>query len=237
MALVNYELGDGVAVVTLDDGKVNVLSSQMWAEINQALDRAEADEAVVIITGRPGIFSGGFDLKTLRGGGQGAELMLDAGFRTAERMLSFPNPIVAAVSGHAIAMGSFVVMSCDYRIGIDGPFKLVANEVSIGMPMPKGIIELCRLRLSPSHLSRAMSLSEPFEGRAAVEAGFLDEVVDDDALVSRASERAAAYASLSRSAYRATKARVRESGIAAVRAGFEADSAERSAFVRDVVNG
>jgi len=236
MALVTYDMRDGVATVTLDDGKVNVLSNEMWSEINGALDQAESDDAVVVITGRAGIFSGGFDLKTLRSGATAAEAMLDAGFATAERILSFPNPIVAAVSGHAIAMGSFVVMACDYRIGVDGPFKLVANEVSIGLTVPRGIIELCRMRLNPVQFNRAVTLSESFEGREAVVAGFLDEVVDADAVLPRALERAALYAELPRGAYRATKALARANNLTAIADGFAADRDERSAFLRDATH-
>ena len=68
--LVRYAIDGAIATVTMDDGKVNVLSPRMLAEIGAALDRAEADRAVVLLTGRPGVFSAGFDLPVLRAGGR-----------------------------------------------------------------------------------------------------------------------------------------------------------------------
>jgi enoyl-CoA hydratase len=231
-SLVHYERREGVSIITLDDGKVNALSPAMWSDINTALDQAEDDGTVVILTGRDGIFSAGFDLKVLRGDPSEADALLEAGFRTAERVLSFRSPVIAAVSGHAIAMGSFLVMSCDYRIGVDGPFRLVANEVAIGMTMPYGIVELCRQRLAPAQLSRALSLAEPFEGAAAVRAGFLDEVVDAGDVLTRALDKAAEYVVLDRSAYYGSKLRIRAAGLTAIRAGFERDALERAQYLR-----
>jgi enoyl-CoA hydratase len=230
--LVTYEDRDGVALITMDDGKVNALSSVMWSELNAALDRAESTGAVAVISGRPGVFSGGFDLKVLRAGEEDAEAMLDAGFDTAQRVLSSRVPVVAAATGHAVAMAAFLVLSCDYRVGVDGPFRIVANEVAIGLPMPHGIVELCRQRLSPSHLSRAMSLAEPFEGQAAVTAGFLDEVVAEDRVVTRALERASELGALDRHAYLETKQRVREAALAEIARGFSRDREERELIGR-----
>jgi enoyl-CoA hydratase/carnithine racemase len=117
-SLVRYDFDGSVARITMNDGKVNVLSPEMLAELNEALSRAEADAAIVALAGRPGVFSAGFDLKVLRAGGPGARIMLRAGFELAERMLSFPMPVVIACTGHAVAMGAFLVLSGDYRIGV-----------------------------------------------------------------------------------------------------------------------
>ena len=146
---VSYRCADSVAHITMDDGKVNVLSSPMQAELHDALNQAERDEAVVIITGRPGVFSGGFDLGVLRAGGEDALAMLRGGFELAERLLSFPSPVVIACSGHAVAMALFVVLSGDYRIGVTGDARFTANEVAIGLAMPRAAIEICRQRLTP----------------------------------------------------------------------------------------
>ena len=116
----------------MDDGKVNALSPQMFTEINAAFDRAESDRAVVVLTGREGVFSGGFDLPLLRAGGPDSIAMLRSGFELAERTLSFPMPVVIACTGHAMAMGVFLLLSGDYRVGAAGPYKYSANEVAIG---------------------------------------------------------------------------------------------------------
>jgi enoyl-CoA hydratase len=173
-ALVSYRLHDSIATITMDDGKVNVLSRAMLNELGAALGRAAADRAVVVLTGREGVFSAGFDLPVLRAGGAEAADLLRAGFDLAARLLAFPTPVLVACPGHAVAMGVFLVLSGDYRIGIRGPYKLTANEVAIGMTMPRGAVEICRQRLTPACFNRAVVLAEVFAPEDAVAAGFLD---------------------------------------------------------------
>ena len=123
--IVSYEVVDGVAVITMDDGKANAVSSALQEGVNNALDRAETDGLAVVLTGRPGFFSAGFDLKTLTASGQPAVDMLNGGIELAIRLLSFPRPVVIASPGHAIAMGVFLSLCGDYRIGVDGPYRYV----------------------------------------------------------------------------------------------------------------
>ena len=225
--LVEYTEHDGIAHITLDDGKANVLSPTMLNELNGAFDRAEHTNAVVVLSGRPGLFCGGFDLHVMREGGRNASLMLGAGFDLAQRILAFRSPVVVACSGHAVAMGAFLVLSGDFRIGIDGPYRIVANEVAIGMTMPYGIVELCRQRLTPSHLSRVLSLAEEFSADAAVEAGFFDQVVGQEQLMESAHAKAVELSKLDRTSYAATKLRIRSAALTAIRIGFERDASER----------
>ncbi len=156
---------------------MNVLSPAMLGELDAALDRAMADRAVVLLAGLPGVFSAGFDLPVLNAGGAASVAMLRAGFALAERLLSFPTPVVIACTGHAVAMGAFILLSGDYRVGAAGPCKIAANEVAIGLTMPRAAVEILRQRLAPAHFSRAATLAEPFSPDQAVEAGFLDRVV------------------------------------------------------------
>ncbi|MGA9722911.1 MAG: crotonase/enoyl-CoA hydratase family protein [Candidatus Binatus sp.] len=167
-----YQLKDSVATITMDDGKVNVMSVAMLSALNGALDKAVADRAIVVLTGRPGVFSAGFDLTTLTAGGPDAQKMLRMGFELGYRLLSFPTPVVVACTGHAIAMGVFLVLAADYRLGADGPFRIGANEVAIGLTMPHFGVEMCRQRLTPAHFNRAVIFSEMFSPTEAVTAGF-----------------------------------------------------------------
>ena len=221
--LVTYRLVDGTAMIVMDDGKANALSLEMLAALNRALDRAASDGAVVVLTGRQGIFSGGFDLKVLGAGGPDAAAMLEQGFLLALRLLEHPAPVIIACNGHAVAMGIFLLLSGDYRIGVNGPFRLVANEVAIGLTMPQTAIEICRQRLAPSHFNRAIILSETYAPADAVEAGFLDRVVDGPGLLETARTVATELAQLDRAAHVATKSRARASSIAAIRKGLEID--------------
>lgn len=222
-ANVGYELADGVATVTLDDGKVNALSLDMLSQIGAALDRAEADGAVVVLVGREGIFSGGFDLKVLNAGGGDARAMLAGGFRLAERMLGFPTPIVVACTGHAIAMGLFLVQAADYRIGADGPFRITANEVAIGLTLPVIAVELLKLRCTPAHLQRAANLAEVFSPSDAVTAGLLDSIVPAGEVRSAADTAARGFLALDMRAHAGTKRLVRAPALAAIHAANEAD--------------
>jgi enoyl-CoA hydratase len=221
--LVSYALTDGVATIAMDDGKANALSLAMLAAINEAFDRALADEAIVVFTGRPGIFSGGFDLKVLTAGGADAAEMLEQGFLLAIRMLEHPFPVVIACNGHAVAMGSFLLLSGDYRIGVDGPYRLVANEVAIGLTMPWTAIEICRQRLTPAHFNRAMLLSEVYAPAEGVVAGFLDRVVEADDLLPAAGALAAQLSGLDRRAHAGTKLNARASAMDAIRKGLALD--------------
>src|SRR6266481_5700236 len=219
-----YQLKDSVATITMDDGKVNVMSVAMLSALNAALDKAAADHAVVVLTGRPGTFSAGFDLKTLTAGGPDAQKMVTMGFELAHRMLSFPTPIVVACNGHAIAMGVFLVLAADYRIGADGPFKIGANEVAIGITMPHFGIEICRQRLAPAHFNRAVIFSEMYSPADAVPAGFLDRVAPATELESEAQKLATALTKLNMTAHSASKLRLRDQTLKAIRAAIEADN-------------
>ena len=227
--LVTYQLRDSVATITMDDGKVNVLSQDMLTELNDALTRAEADAAVVALAGRAGVFSAGFDLKVLRAGGPGAQAMLRAGFELAERILSFPMPVVISCTGHAIAMGAFLVLSGDYRIGVAGRYKITANEVAIGLTLPRAAMEICRQRLTPAHFNRATVLAEVFAPAGAVEAGFLDRVVEAAELDQELAAVLADIAQLDMTAHAATKLRVREQALAAIHEAIELESASYAA--------
>ena len=224
-AALSYEVDGGIATITMDDGKVNVMSQQMLEEINAALDRAEADGSVVVIAGRQGVFSAGFDLPVLRAGGSRAVTMVRSGFELAERVLSFPLPVVMACTGHAVAMGVFLLLSGDYRVGSAGSYKLTANEVAIGLTMPHAAVEILRQRLTPAHFNRAVTLAEPFSPANAVEAGFLDHVVPPDDVHAAAHDLALQLAKLDLAAHAATKLRGRHHALEALRAGIETDYA------------
>jgi len=226
MALVTHESDGTVATITMDDGKVNVLSLQMLMEVNAALDRAVSDRQVVLLTGREGIFSAGFDLGVLRTGTYEAIEMLRAGFELAERLLAFPTPVVVAVPGHAIAMGLFLALAGDHRLGARGPFRLTANEVAIGMTLPHAALEILRHGVAPSHFTRVVLLAEPFTPDDAVTAGMLSTVVEPAELVDAARAVAAAAAALDLDAHLATKRRARADTLRALRAAIEADFTE-----------
>jgi enoyl-CoA hydratase len=221
--IVTYERVGGVGVITMDDGKANAVSLALQVGVNAALDQAEADNVPVVLTGRPGILSAGFDLKTLAASGQPAVDMLNGGLQLSMRLLSFPTPVVVACPGHSIAMGIFLMLSCDYRIGVRGNYKYSANEVAIGMTMPFSTIEILRHRVTPAALTRAVVLAEAFTPDNAVETGVLDLVVDEADLMSTALATAESFTSLNMDAHKYSKQRLRVEMLEAMRVGLEKD--------------
>ena len=153
---VTYRSEAGVAYITMDDGKVNVMSTAMLGDLNAALDRAEQDQAIVVLrSARPGIFSAGFDLKVFAANDPVRSLeMVKAGAELALRLMSHPSPTVGVMEGHAFPMGAFLLLGCDVRIGALGKFRMGLNEVAIGIVPPGFAIELARSRLHPAWLNR-----------------------------------------------------------------------------------
>ena len=220
---VQYEVQDGIAVIRIDDGKRNALSPQVFAEINAAFDQAEADEAIVILTGRDEVFSAGFDLKVMKRGGMNAIRMLGAGYRMPPRVMAYPYPVIAACSGHSMAMGVFLMLSADYIIGSHGDFKITANEVAIGLTMPRVAAETLRYRLNPAAFQRAVNLSQQFDPESALAAGFFDELVDRSQLMTRAREHAAELQQLDMPAHANSKRRIRKAVIRKLRRSVPLD--------------
>lgn len=216
--LTSYTFAGGIAMITMDDGKVNALSTAMLAELAGRFDRAEVDEAVVVLTGRDRTLSAGFDLRCEP---DGWPEMLAAGARAAERMLSFPRPVVVACPGNAIAMGAFLLLAGDYRVGALGEFRIGLNEVAIGLTLPWFGIELARHRLTRPEFDRCTVTGVLLGPEEAQGAGFLDQVVAPQELMESAYATARELAAVNAVAHAATKLRVREKVLAGLRDGID----------------
>ena len=220
---VHYNLQDQVATIRIDDGKRNALSPQVLREIYHALDRAETDRAIVIITGRESVFSAGFHLDVMKRGGINALKMLRAGYALTARVMAYPYPVIAACNGHSLAMGVFLMLSADYVIGSRGDFKIAANEVAIGMTMPRVAAAVLRQRLNPAAFQRAVTLSQYFDVESALRAGFFDELVDPADLMRRARSCADEFKKLDPRAHTASKRRIRAALIRKIRFSIPLD--------------
>lgn len=221
--LIAYHLEDGIATLTLCNGKVNAISPDVITAFNAALDQAEQDRAVVIITGQQGILSGGYDLKVMTAGPQQAVDLVTQGSTLARRLLAHPFPVIVACSGHAVAKGAFLLLSVDYRIGVDGPFSIGLNEVQIGMTMHHAGIELARDRLRKSAFHRSVINGEMFNPQSAVDAGFLDKVVQPQELHGAALEAARQLKKINMKAHKNTKLKVRKALLDTLEAAITLD--------------
>ena len=220
---VHYTLQDNIATIRIDDGKRNALSPAVLHELIAALDQAEADRAAIILTGRDSVFSAGFDLKVMKRGGFEAINMLRLGYSLPARILRYPHPVIIACNGHVLAMGVFMMLSADYVIGSRGDFKIAANEVAIGMTMPRVAAAMLRHRLVPAAFQRAVTLSEYFNPESALRAGFFDELANPDALMARAEALASDAAKLDQRAHTVSKRRIRKALIRKLRLGAPLD--------------
>jgi enoyl-CoA hydratase len=223
--LVSYQKSGGVATLSMDDGKVNVMSTSMLRELMSAFERAEKDRVIVILTSaRRGIFSAGFDTKILaRKDPQQVFDMVRLGAELAARVLAYPRPVVIACPGHAFPMGAFLMLAADVRIGAEGPYKIGLNEVAIGIPVPTFGLELARSRLLPSYLQRTALTGEMFAPSEAVTAGFLDRVVSADNLQEAAGTVAAVLGEIDHPSHASTKERLRRETLATVRAAIDSE--------------
>ena len=224
--LIHYSCNEGIATLTLNNGKVNAISPDMVAAFNQCLDQAEKDRAIVIITGQPGILSGGYDLKVMTSSPENAINLVASGSTLARRMLAHPYPIIVACPGHAIAKGAFLLLSADYRIGAEGAFNIGLNEVLIGMTMHHAGIELAKDRLSKAAFQRSVINGELFSPAAAVEAGFLDRVVPAEQLMATALGVATLMKKINMKAHRNTKLKVRKQLLETLDAAVELDKTQ-----------
>lgn len=204
--LIDYRLADGVAVITHDDGKANVYGHPAIDGIHAALDKAEQEAGAVLLVGRDGKFSAGFDLGVMTSSVENMRALVGAGAELATRILTFPRPTVAACTGHALAMGGIMLLAFDHRVGADGPFKLGLNEVAIGMNVPHFAMELSRFRIPTRYFAEVL-FGTVHAPAAALERGYLDEVVDGgiDAAVARATEVATQLAALDGRAHSLSK--------------------------------
>jgi len=221
---VTFEIRDGVSHISMDDGKVNLMTLAMLEALHDAVDRAAEQELPVLLQGREGVFSAGFDLKVFASGDMVAShAMVRAGAELALKLLSFPCPVATVCTGHAFPMGAFLLLASDVRIGMEGPYRIGLNEVAIGIPVPSFGLELARQRLAPAWLSRTATTGEMFSPHDAATAGFLDHVVPKPDLEATTRKAVEALKQIHLPSHATVKARLRGNVIAAMRAAIDAE--------------
>lgn len=204
-----YEREESVSIIRMDDGKANAVSPGLLRGLTDAFDQAEKDGGAVALIGRPGKLSAGFDLSTFAQGPEATRELVSGGAEFLVRMLRSPLPIVVGCTGHAVAMGALLLLAGDLRIGAAGAAKIGLNEVAIKMILPTFAVKLAQDRLSRRHLLRATTMAEIYDPASAVDAGYLDRLVDADAVESTTLAEAARLAALPRRAFAGTKHHLR----------------------------
>jgi len=173
-----YRFDEGVAHLSMDDGKVNALGLADLASLGEQLDQAEKDEATaIVLSGREGKFCAGFNLAEIRDP-DGAKALRVQFIDFMLRLFESEKPVVIACTGHALGAGAGLLVVADRRIGLDGAFKLGFNEASVGVTISQATVELARYRM-PMPWFESIISGSTFAPQPAIAAGLLDEVVAD----------------------------------------------------------
>jgi enoyl-CoA hydratase len=222
-APLTVSIEDGIAFAQMDDGKANALSEAMIDAMSEAISRAEKDASALVLVGRQDRFCAGFDLKIMMSGPENAKALLRRGSALLMKLYGCGVPLVIACTGHALAGGALVLLTGDVRIGALGAYRIGMNEVSIGLPVPILAMELVRDRIAKLELSRATLGAQIYDPAEAARVGYLDEAIAPDAVLARATAEAKRLGALSKTAYAATKKRLRGRTMEHVLSTLEAD--------------
>jgi enoyl-CoA hydratase len=211
---------EGYLELLIDDGKVNALSLELLEALNAALQQAALACQAVLIGGRDGCFSAGYQLKVMQAGGEGRRQLRAAGDQLKRRLLEHPAPVVIACTGHCLAKGALLLLCADYRLGSSGAFRIGLNETAIGIVMPMTALALAQHRLNPAWHSRAVLNAEILSPDQALAAGFLDQLCAPDQVLDQARAQMAQLVSLDANAYGETKRRLRQPLLQALEQAF-----------------
>lgn len=222
---IRTEVSDGIATLTLDDGRANAMDLAFFAALDEAFDEC-ADADAVVLCGREGMFSAGLNTKILADlDSDGLTELLVIFGRTMLRVWEEPRPVVAAATGHAIAGGTVLAMTCDHAVAAAGDFRWGLTETTIGFPMPKWVVAIAQGNVRRDRLDDLVLPGRLLDAAGAVEVGFADEIVPPIQVVDRAMQRAEELAALPRKPYAYTKMVLRGPAISAVREDLEDDVA------------
>ena len=223
------EIEDGIATITLDDGKANALGFTMIEHINKALDEAEAAADVIVMTGREGVMTAGFDLKVMRNEPDRVMDLVTQGGQMLVRIFASPKPVLLASTGHGIAAGALLMLSGDYRISMAGDFKYGLNESAIGMVLPPYGMDLARFKLNQKFLDMAVVGAELYGPEMASQIGYTDEVATGDKFAARVREKAEYCKTLDGKAYAGNKRHIRQALADKMEADLKASNGEAMA--------
>ncbi len=176
----------------MDRPPANALDHALVEELLGALDSVQASGArALILTGRPGMFSGGLDVPALIDCPRPEiERFWQQFFLLTCRLASSPIPVIAALSGHAPAGGAVLALQCDYRIGIHGNFKIGLNEVQVGLPVPATILLALEEVIGTRWMRRIATRGSLLPMAEALAIGLVDELAEPDELIPTALARA-----------------------------------------------
>jgi len=184
--VISLNIENDIANLRIDDGRANVITKEVATDFIQALNEAAQSAKVTIVTGGGDKFSAGFDLETVKSSGEAQAAMVTAGFNLLYHLYSHPLPLIAACNGHAIGMGAFILLCSDTRIGAKGDYKIGLPETAGGMPFTPLLVTILQQELNRKFFTSAALQSQMCKPEQALDANFLDILVDGEQLISTA---------------------------------------------------
>jgi enoyl-CoA hydratase/carnithine racemase len=221
---VSVQTAGPVTLVRIDRPPANAMNLELLDELVTALEQLASEvPPALVITGRDGCFSAGVDLKAVPHYGANEHRQMVHGInRMVLATYGMSCPVIAAVTGHAIAGGLVLALCADLRIAsLEGRYGL--TEIKVGVPYPQAAIGVVRAELAP-HAARKLVLGNGLiDGSEAARLGLFDEAVSPQAVESRAIEIATETANFPAEAYTATKRELRRSALEAMTAAVESE--------------
>jgi enoyl-CoA hydratase/carnithine racemase len=207
---------DTILELQLDRPPANALNEALLAELRAAIDGApEAGYEGLVISGRPGMFSGGLDVpEILRLDRAGVTALWSEFFATLRSLAGSSIPLAAAVTGHSPAGGAVLTLFCDYRVMAEGDFQIGLNEVRVGLSLKESIYGPLRRLVGQRQAERLAVEGAMIFAAEARALGWIDELAPVDKVVARAIARLRPLLALPRRAMLSTRALMRQDLIA-----------------------
>lgn len=220
MSVCSHDRDNGVRVLTLDRPPANAIDETLLNDLGAAIDAARVDDSVraLVLTGAGAFFSGGFDFSAPRRDDAVAHDLYARYRDTHLKLLALPKPTVAMVNGHAIAGGLVLVLACDYRLGVDGDYRVGLNEVAVGASFPRTAFEIVRLRLPHARVSELILGAALYPSSQALRLGIVDELFPAEKFEDTVLRRAGRLGAFPREAYAHAKAALVAEAVARIEA-------------------
>lgn len=220
------EVVEGIHLVKLSRGSANVMNLEMVCEICDLMDglASNADCKGIIISGNGPFFTAGLDVKELYNYDRHtSEAFWRSFVKMIEVLIRFPKPLITAINGHSPAGGCIIAICCDYRLMVQGDFRIGLNEVPVGIAVPQVIFDIYRHCIGNKNAYQFLLEGRLLNPEEALHFGLVDELTDAEELMSRAIGKMKQYLKLGSETFSITKRNLRQSVICKLEAGFESN--------------
>jgi len=207
METVNKELRDHIAILRLNSGQINPISSKLIDELSEALVEIKGVASGMVLCGGDKFFSAGFNLpELLTFDRQAMGNFFERFNQLCMDLFTVPIPTVCALSGHAVAGGNILALTCDYRYASAEDRKIGLNEVKLGLPVPYLADMMLRQIIGDRFASQMIYSGEFMTFSDAKIIGLVDVLGSADELEDFTLERLSTIANLPGQAFSAAKA-------------------------------